>query len=249
MQQSRTQLTALSERVQTLSLRKQKGLFVSLENSRAAVFKWQQPGRFSVDLSGIMEPAFRIGSDGGNWWLHSQQEPEYGGRTRFILCPPGEMHREDISLCDPFGLTRRNPAAAAADLKLRYIGATRLDSAEVYLIETWRSEAVLPDSAPFCDLYQWWIDARTLRPVRIDRFDSVGNVTRRRYFYDSVNQPLSPEEFAVPNLKGISPAPPDALSADYTNRYVEVHDGSRGRIGVWWGISGPGGERNCGMSW
>jgi hypothetical protein len=53
-----------------------------------------------------------------------------------------------------------------------------------------------------------------------------------RFLYDSVNKPLPTGDFAVPELKGLSPVPPEPLDADYNNRFINLSDGSDGNMNV-----------------
>ena len=51
-----------------------------------------------------------------------------------------------------------------------------------------------------------------------------------------MNAPLPAGNFAVPNLNGLSPAPPEPLEANYTNRFIHLRDGSDGRMSLRWGM-------------
>ena len=236
MKQSRTQLTSIAEHVQTLLLFQKDGVFCQLQ-SQGSTFKWQQPDLFYADATGpmMMCSDFRLGSDGQRWWWHD--ESIYG--TNFVVCPAKEMHELNIAICDPFNLTRMTPADAAAKLKLKYVGLSTYNPTKCFHLEAWHMSTISKE-APFGSLIQWWIDPKTYRPAQITVFDS-GSVSRMRFLYDSVNEPLPAGNFAVPKLGGLPPVPPEFLDADYTNRFVNLSDGSDGNMTIRYGKKGPKG--------
>jgi len=73
-------------------------------------------------------------------------------------------------------------------------------------------------------------------------------VSRTRFLYDAVNKPLPAGDFAVPKLEGLSPTPPEPLDEDYTKRFINLRDGSDGRMSVRWGKEGPRGTSSSGLN-
>jgi len=63
---------------------------------------------------------------------------------------------------------------------------------------------------------------------------------------DSVNVPLPAGNFAVPKLGGLPPVP-EFLDADYTNRFVNLSDGSDGNMTIRYGKEGPKGNSGGGF--
>src|SRR5437762_2297199 len=114
MVKRRRQINSISERVQTLSLGQREGLLTSLKSTSAS-FRWQHPGQCYADVSEIMRcPAFRIGSDGTNWWWHYESTKG----KQISVCPIEEIGRADILFCDPFSLMRKTPVQTGTDLGL-----------------------------------------------------------------------------------------------------------------------------------
>jgi Peptidase family S41/Tricorn protease C1 domain len=243
MKQKRMQLTSLSERVQDLTLSQKDGLFYELR-SQSATFKWQKPDQYYGDATGpmLMCNDFRIGSDGQHWWWHN----ESARWTLFIVCPVAEMHELNVSICDPFDLTHMTPTAAATKLGLNYAGVCKVVAADCLQVEAWQIVR-LSKAAPFGSLIQWWIDPRNYRPAQITLFGS-GYVSRTRFLYDRVNESLPAGDFAVPKLEGLSPTPPETLGQGYTNRFINLRDGSDGRMSVRWGKKGPEGTSSSGLN-
>jgi hypothetical protein len=239
MKQKRGQLTSLAERVQRLWLGQHEGVFVEL-SSRSATFRWQKSDQFYGDVTDDMAICsdFRVGSDGQRWWWHL--ESAHG--TNFVVCAATDIHELNISICDPFGLTHDTPLAAG--LGLHYAGVSNVGGADYLQVEAWKIQRI-SWTTPYGSLIQWRIDPRNYRPAQITEFTRSG-VSRTKFLYDAVNEPLPAEDFAVPRLEGISPAPPEPLDTDYTNRFINLRDGSDGNMSVRWGKKGPKGTSSSG---
>jgi hypothetical protein len=230
MQKQRAKMISINEQVQTLTMsRQKKDLFTSL-TAQSAVFKWQQPDRYYADVADIMLMGniFAIGCDGQNWWCCTDSTHI----TNIVVCPEKEMQQLNISLCDPFGLTRKTVEQAACKPALNYVGETRLGNADCHLIERGRT--------------QWWIDANTGRPLAI-RQPYNDFITRTRFLYAPASQILSPKDFAIPKIDGLLPAM-EPLSAGYTNRFINLRDGSDNNMSVRWGKKGPAGSSSSGLN-
>lgn len=241
--QKRSRLKSVAERVQQLELGVRSNLFTSLK-SQSAVFKWQSPGQFYGDVS---EPilscnSFRIGSDGQRWWFHA----ESAGGSTLQVCPTAEMHEVNASFGDPFGLTRLSPAKAAEDRNLNYVGRMDFGDVEHHVLEAWSVENVSGITV-WGELTQWWIDPRTALPAQLVQFRDSG-LERTRFLYDAVNETLPASDFALPQVEGVSPEKPEALDAEYTNRFVTIRDGSDGRMSGRWGKQGPKGTSSGGLN-
>ena len=77
---------------------------------------------------------------------------------------------------------------------------------------------------------------------------SSGFVSRMQFLYDTVNKPLPALDFAVPKLEGLSPTSPEPLDEDYTNRFINLRDGSDGNMSLRWGKKGPKGTSSSGLN-
>jgi hypothetical protein len=243
MKKKRTKLTSLAERVQDLTLFQKDGLFYELR-SQSATFKWQKPDQYYGDVTDIMSMCtdFRIGSDGQRWWWHDESY----NSTNLVVCSAKEMRELNISICDPFDLTEETPAKAANELGLNYAGFSKVGAAGCFQVEAWQINR-MQKMTPFGSLIQWRIDSKYYRPAEINAFAS-GFVFRSRFFYDTVNKPLPAGDFAVPELEGVPPASPEPLDAGYTNRFINLRDGSDGRMSVRWGKEGPKGNSSSGLN-
>ena len=154
------------------------------------------------------------------------------------------MHEINASICDPFDLIHNAPATAAKNLGLNYSGTSPFNNSNCLLVEAWKIDRI-PNGTPNGSLIQWWIDRQSYRPALIKEYVVCGE-KRTRFLYDAVNKPLPVEDFAIPNLKGISPTPPEPLDSGYTKRFIMLRDGSDGRVWVRWGKEGPKGDSSSG---
>lgn len=240
---SRDRLTSVAERIQTMLLSRDAGLITGLQ-AQSASYKWQKPDMYYADVTDMMMmcTAFKMGSDGKKWWHHLQS----GGATNFVVCQVGDMQELDTSFCDPFNLMQETPQQAAARLDLSYRGAKTFPGGECWALEGWRLQRV-PQAGVYGTLIRWQVDAQSGRPLEVAQyFDDF--VLRTRFIYDAINLPLPAEDFAVPKIAGLSPAPPDALDKDYTKRFVTLRDGSDGSTSLRWGKEGPKGTSSDGLN-
>jgi hypothetical protein len=242
MKRERLQIIALSERVQELSQTRKGGWFVAL-SSTGSTFKWQSPQRCFGDVSDIMGcTTFRIGGDAEHCWMEYVNE----AKETVEVCPSNEVGRWELSFCDPFDLTGKTPEEAVSSLGLEYNGLIRRRDEQWHLIES--SSSRQSGSAQAGGLRtQWRIDPRTYLLAEILTGDR-DRLSRTRFLYDSINQPLPTGAFAVPRPKGASIQPADALDATYTNRFISGSDGSDGRMSLRLGKFGPGRTSSSGLN-
>lgn len=231
MKQRRAGMTSFVERVQELSQYHQQGL--RNLHSQGATFRWQQPSQYYGDVSQIMGVVFRVGCDGRAWWWQIGS----GDGTELVSCPTNGMQLLNISFADPFGLTKDSPATAVKSLGLVYAGLTNCEGMDYHLVEA-RSGG--PSPAP---PVLWWIDAQTYLVTELDQEGS-----RTRFLYDSVNKPVAAAAFTPAKPGGLKAKPAEALDAGYNQRFVNLCDGSDGRMSVRWGKVGPKGRSSSGLN-
>jgi len=243
MRQKRRQLTSLVERVQTESLCKKSGLFRNYL-SQSAEFRWQSPGQYYADITQPMTSCsdFRIGSDGRNWWWRHASFHDKG----LECCPTNDMQFQNISICDPFDLTMATPAEAVRDLGVHLISGGKASDSKSPQLEMWHIDRC-PGIAPIAWLGQWQLDPQTYRPAEIKIF-SENVVVRTTFHYDRVNESLPTRDFHVPDGDGDLPTRPQPLDANYTNRFVNLRDGSDGFMSVRWGKLGTKGISSSGLN-
>ena len=63
-----------------------------------------------------------------------------------------------------------------------------------------------------------------------------------------INKPISDEEFRPPFGPDLRKAQLDPLDEGYTRRFLNVNDGTGGRMSVRWGKTGPKGWSSSGLN-
>lgn len=227
--QKRKELSSIDETIQSITLGRSRGHLIYLQ-ATGSRFMWEAPNRYFADVAETMRlAAFRLGSDGTNWWWHVQSEK----KNRLVICPIAEMHQVNASFCDPFGAV-----SGAVQNGLRYEGIRD----GLALVSKWSVERF--DAFVNASRTEWLIDPQTHRPAEVIQYHE-GFVFRQRFRHETVNSPLAIERFLPPSMP---PEPLEPLDSGHTNRFVNIMDGSDGRMSVRWGKEGPAGASSSGLN-
>jgi hypothetical protein len=158
------------------------------------------------------------------------------------------MQELNVTLNDPFDLIDLQPSVAVTQRRLRYNGLSKAFGLGCFQLEAQNvDQPPAPGIIPFGSITQWWIDPENCRPSQVVLFSS-GFVQRMRFTYDTVNEQLPAADFAIPQLQGRAPEPPELLDADYTRRFIDLDDGSDGSMSLRWGKKGPKGSSSSGLN-
>jgi hypothetical protein len=179
-----------------------------------------------------MHIPFRIGSDGATCW--------FVGKDKRIAVPSQAIEEKSLLFVDPFHA--KDPASASAmicDWKLDYAGTVDLNGRQCHLIRSWN----VTRFGPVVTLgLRWYIDAKTLLPVRV----ASGDAYTVDYTYSRLNEAIPDDEFRPP--AGVQAGEPEPLPGGYTRRFLNAIDGSSGRMSVRWGMKGPKGVNSSGLN-
>ncbi len=91
---------------------------------------------------------------------------------------------------------------------------------------------------------RWYVDAATLLPARVAQGESYSVDCT----YTRINEPIPDDEFRPAAGSNVRVADPDPLPEGYTRRYLNVIDGTKGRMSVRWGMMGPKGTSSSGLN-
>jgi len=203
--------------------------------SQGATFKMQGNQKFIAVVDKIMQGTFRVGSDGTTCWF-------VGPATR-IEIPSQGIAEKNVLIVDPFDA--RGTAGVAnviRDRKLDYSGEVDLNGQRCHLIRSW--DIMLPFDRTVILGPRWYIDAATLLPMRVELGDSYAV----DYTYTRINEPIPDNEFRSAAGPDIRVADPEPLAEGYTRRFLNVIDGTNGRMSVRWGMKGPKGTSSSGLN-
>jgi hypothetical protein len=203
--------------------------------SEGATFRKAPGGKFRADVDEVMHIPFRVGSDGTTCWADIPS----GGA---VAVPATAIDVKNVSLADPFDAHGK---ATVDELirtrKLEYVGEADLNGRRCHEVRSWTVD--VPGAGVSILGPRWLLDAETLLPARME----IGATYAIDFTYEDVNAPIPDDLFRVP--AGVPPAA-DAgpLPEGYTQRFLNVRDGSDGRMSVRWGMVGPKGRNSSGLT-
>jgi hypothetical protein len=198
--------------------------------------------RFAMDgdkflgvVDDIMHIPFRIGGDGKTCWFRSRDD--------LRTLPSGEIPDKTIRFCDPFdAFGKADAAAVIRELKLEYLGEAVVRDRRCYRIRSWDVREF--NSSILSPVRTWSIDAETLLPRRVEASGS-GSVTLD-FTHTRINQPIPEATFRPDSGPDVHAQKPEPLTPALNRRFLNVIDGSTGRMSVRWGETGPGGRMRSG---
>jgi beta-lactamase regulating signal transducer with metallopeptidase domain len=234
---ARDTLTSVSEEIKFALIFGTRTSWLDRFQCHGAMFKMQGERQFVANVDQIMQIPFRVGSDGTNCWLRRKDE--------LISCSFEELDVRNVLVCDPFGAGRMAATTTMIhDLKLEYLGQVVLDERPCHRIRSWDVKLVTDFTDHLTPVRDWYIDAESLLTVRIED----DGVLHTAFHYKSVNEPISDVEFQPETAQGIEPKAPEPLDTGYTRRFLNVIDGTNGRMSVRWGKMGPKGRSSSGLN-
>lgn len=230
MKQAREQLNSGVESVVWKSLNADEA-YHSLQVNRS-IFKWQGTNQVRGDISDVMNSkAFILGSDGKTCWLYSESA---GLGPRLEISPARFVPDRNISIADPFALTKHSVQTAIAEDHLVYLGEVKLAGRKCHHLQSWTVHQPRNKyDQEFAARLDWWIDAETDLPRQLAEYSTYGSEIFT-FSYSKLNQPLPDSEFQPPLahktkpdkytlFKQTTPAPDE-------KRFLTIRDGADGRM-------------------
>ncbi len=99
----------------------------------------------------------------------------------------------------------------------------------------------------WASLESWWSRTKTVGSFNESLVDDEtglvvltrhGRMSSTQFLYESVNEDQPPTLFAVPQAAGLVRSPVEPLGEGYDVRFLNVIDGTNGRVSVRWGNTG-----------
>jgi beta-lactamase regulating signal transducer with metallopeptidase domain/outer membrane lipoprotein-sorting protein len=235
VKEARSHITSLSETVHTVHKME------SWDESSKSVFKFQGEGQFYADISEQMNIPFYVGSDGRDCWYYNGRE----GKEKLITAPFDEVVEKNIIICDPFRVTQIGVSETIERSNIEYLGTDIFNSLKHYLLRLW-SEKIYEDYI-WCVTHVAWIDAETYMISQIIS-DHGSSIMSHRFNYEQINQSIADSEFSPEYATDIERSTPRELDEGHDTRFLNVIDGSNGRMSVRWGERGSGGTISSGLN-
>ncbi len=243
VKESRRRLASACETYyETRCFRRRQTGYLDDYRSYCAVFKMQEPCQFYADVSGIMQVPYCIGSDGERCWWYYERE----GERKLEVCPYDEMDEKNVHICDLFLTQEKGIEEVIADRNLMYAGEKRLAGRRCHVLE--QRYTKLEDDETEYRVRRWWIDAETWRPVRMTEDWAFGLHRVISIAYDRVNEVIPDSEFNPLAVEGLTGSASPPLGEEFDTRFLNVIDGSTGRMSVRWGKKGPGRRSSSGLN-
>ena len=233
---ARAKLTSVSEKVLRALVGGSQPAWLERYDFSGSVFKMQGQRQFLAHIDHFIDSSFRMGSDGTTCWCRYKNE--------VTTCPFGDIAEKNLLFCDPFGAGGTEDAATIVrEMKLDYLGDVLFDGRPCHKIRSWdvKLRAMTTWLTPVRD---WYFDAQTLLPVCLE----TNGLPHTEYRYTRINQPIPDEEFQRETGSGIQIKDAEPLDEGYTSRFLNVIDGTNGRMSVRWGEKGPKGTRSGGLN-
>jgi RNA polymerase sigma factor (sigma-70 family) len=236
VRKARRDLTSVSEKaLSTMLYGNQSPDWYQYLDTKGSRFQMQGSAKFLGVIDDIMNMPFRIGSDGKTCWLRHGQE--------LTSLPAKEIDEKNLLFCDPFDAAGKADAdQVIRNQKLEYLGETEVRGRRCQRVRSWAVTLAIADV--LTTVREWYIDAETFLPLRVEAVGSA--VYSIDYTYSRVKEEIPEEEFrpeAGPDVRAQRPEP---LEGGYTKRFLNVIDGSSGRMSVRWGMKGPTGNSRSG---
>ncbi len=209
---------------------------------QGARFQMQGEQKFLGVIDAIMGIPYRVGSDGTTAWLRIKNER--------ISLPAKEIKEKNVLFCDPFHSAGNEDAKRVIhDMKLEYLGEAIVRGRRCQRVRSWVAELGVLDS--LSPIREWYIDNQTLLPLRVEMAGMGPHMSALQtidFIHSSINQPIPDKEFSPDKEAGVKDGEARPLDKDYTYRFLNIIDGSNGRMSVRWGEKGPKGTRSSGLN-
>jgi len=237
VRKARRELRSISEEARTAHSSGPRSYWYQTFEMKGARFQMLGEEKFLGVVDGIMRVPFRVGSDGTTSWLRINKER--------ITLPAKEIKEKNLLFCDAFHSAGAEDAKRVIqDMKLEHLGEAIVRGRRCERVRSWVTELSAFDS--LSPLREWYIDAQTLLPLRVE-MAGMG-LQMIDYSHRNINQPIPDKEFSPDQEAGVKDSKAQALDKDYTYRFLNVIDGTNGRMSVRWGVKGPKGTSSSGLN-
>jgi beta-lactamase regulating signal transducer with metallopeptidase domain/outer membrane lipoprotein-sorting protein len=242
-------LHSVSETVQSVSFNSSgyaERRYSALEGNQSR-FKMQGQRQFYSDVSQMMGTPFQIGSDGKECWFYDRGRNDSGDmKSTLTTCKYEDIQSKKLTILEPFDFDARDLEEVVKQRRLEYLGREKINQTECHLVRSIDVTEIGPSGELFVNVLRWWIDLKTNRPLQVAS-DTAYGPTILSFQTDSINKQLPITEFQ-PTFPHVVPSGLEPLGEGYDTRYLQISDGSNGRMSCRWGKKGTKGDASGGLN-
>jgi C-terminal processing protease CtpA/Prc len=244
---TRRNIKSLQETVKTIDLYNPEQSWFKGLRTYQAIFRLMDKEQYIADVSDLLGTPFFLFSEGVMNHICGFYQ-KTNNDEKLIFCRSEEITVQKVAIADPFYSEKKDIRPVIQDLRLVYGGTEEVDGQKCYVINSFadvstKGKASLP-------LRQWWIDSQSNLIVQMVGNDVSGTRKISRFCIDNINEkasfmastPQIPYQLAVKIKK---PAKP--LNSGYTERFIDIRDGSGGCVSAQWGQYGSAGRFSIGL--
>jgi hypothetical protein len=244
---TRRSIKSLQEIIKTIELYNPEQSWFKGLRTYQSIFRLMDEEQYVADVSDQLGTPFFLFAEGVmNHICGFYQKTNI--EEKLIFCRSEEITAQNVAIADPFYLETKDMCSVIQDLSLIYSGTEEVDGQKCYVVNSFADVSTTGKSS--LPLRQWWIDSQSNLIVQMVVNDVSGIRKISRFCFDSINEKVSfmastpqiPYQLAV---KIKEPAKP--LDSGYTERFIDIRDGSGGCVSAQWGQYGSAGRSSIGL--
>jgi beta-lactamase regulating signal transducer with metallopeptidase domain/outer membrane lipoprotein-sorting protein len=247
---AQNELHSVSETVRSVSFNSSgyaERRYSALEGNQSR-FKMQGQRQFYSDVSQMMGTPFQIGSDGKECWFYDRWRNDSGEmKSTLTTCKYEDIQSKKLTILEPFDFDARNLEEVVKQRRLEYLGREKINQTECHLVRSIDVTEIGPGGELFVNVLRWWIDSKTNRPLQVAS-DTAYGPTILSFQTDSINRQLPITEFQPTTAPHVVASGFEPLGEGYDTRYLQISDGSNGRMSCRWGKKGTKGDASGGLN-
>ena len=244
---TRRSIKSLQETVKTIELyNPEQGRFKGLRTYQTT-FRLMDEKQYIADVSDQLGTPFFVFAEGVMNHICGFYQ-KTNNDEKLIFCRSEEITVQKVAIADPFNSEKKDIRPVIQDLRLVYGGTEEIDGQKCYVINSFADASTAGKAS--LPLRRWWIDSQSNLIVQMVVNDVSGTRKISRFCFDSINEKVSfmastpqiPYQLAV-KIK----EPVKSLDNGYTERFIDIRDGSGGCASAQWGQYGPAGRSSIGL--
>ena len=199
----------------------------------------KQDKKYFGDVSQVMRLSdkFQVGCDGESCWFRRSKE--------VTVVPVNEVEQQDVSVADGFNAsTNRSPEDIVSDYEFEHVGLRTIGGRRYHVLRSWANvKSWWQKTHRVTRFKEWLIDDETALLFQI----YSGRVFTTRFLYEAINEDIPASVFAVPAGAGVTVRHAEPLGDGFSRRFLNVSDGTNGRMSLRWGKQGIKGMSSVGL--